>query len=265
MTVAQAGPAPSTARVVGRAARAEWTRLRTVRTTWWCLLATAVTVVGMATLLGLDVAGDEAAGVERTRPWPPATAAGELAMLPGQFGLLVLVLLAVTAEHSTGAVGTSLQWTSRRPTLLLTRTAVATATAVVAGVLLAGAADVVAWAVAPVLELTPRGLAESLTGVAGVLAGGALLAAGLGFLLRSTAGALATVFLLMLVLPLVLPAFGIGWLETVGAHLPGGAAVHLLSEDVQGLTRTSAAGVLGAWAAAATAAGAVSFLRRDAD
>ena len=220
MTMTEVGAVPSAARIAGRAALAKWTRLRTVRTTWWCLLATAVTVVGMATLLGLDVAGDQAAGVERTRPWPPATAAGELAMLPGQFGLLVLVLLAVTAEYGTGAIGTSLQWTARRRTLLLTRTAVATVVAVVAGVLLVVTADVVAWAVAPVLELTPGELAVSLLGVAGVLAGGALLAAGLGFLLRSTAGALASVFLLMLVL-LVLPAFGIGWLETVGTHLRG--------------------------------------------
>jgi ABC-2 type transport system permease protein len=219
----------------------------------------------MATLLGMDVASDQAAGVERTQPWPPATVAGELAMLPGQFGLLVLVLLAVTSEYGTGSIATSLQWTSRRGVLLLTRTAVATATAVLAGLLLVVVADVVTSAVAPVLELTPEDLAGSLAGVAGVLAGGALLAAGLGFLLRSTAGALSTVFLLMLVLPLVLPGFGIGWLETVGAHLPGGAAVHLLGEEVDGLTRTSASVVLAAWAAAATAAGAVSFLRRDAD
>jgi hypothetical protein len=36
------------------------------------------------------------------------------------------------------------------------------------------------------------------------------------------------------VLPLVLPAFGIGWLETVGAHLPGGAPAHLLGEESRG-------------------------------
>ena len=253
------------ATVVARAARAEWTRLWTVRTTWWCLLATAVAVIGMATLLGLDVVGDEADGVERTQSWPPATAAGELAMLPGQFGLLVLVLLAVTSEYGTGSIGTSLQWTARRGTVLLTRTAVPTLTAVVAGLLLAVTADVVAWGIAPVLELEVRDLAGSLAGVAGVLAAGALLATGLGFLLRSTAGALASVFLLMLVLPLVLPAFGIGWLETVGIHLPGGAAVFLLTGDLDGLTRTSAAVVLAGWAAAATLAGATAFLRRDAD
>ena len=261
MTVTEVGPAT----VVRRAARAEWARLHTVRTTWWCLLAAAVTVVGMATLLGLDVASDQAAGVERAAPWPPATAAGELSLLPGQFGLLVLVLLAVTSEYGTGSIGTSLQWTARRRTLLLTRTVVVTATAVAAGVLLVVTADVVAWAIAPELALTVDDLAASLVRVVGVLAGGSLLAAGLGFLLRSTAGALATVFLLVLVLPLLLPAFGIGWLTTAGAHLPGGAAAHLLSEDVAGLTRTSAAVVLAAWAAAATAAGALAFLRRDAD
>jgi ABC-2 type transport system permease protein len=251
--------------VAARAARAEWARLWTVRTTWWCLLATAVAVVGMAVLLGLDVASDEAAGVERTQPWPPATAAGELAMLPGQFGLLVLVLMAVTAEYGTGSIATTLQWTARRGTLLLTRTAVATVTAVAAGVVLVLVADVVARGLAPVLELTPGDLAGSLARVAGVLTAGALIATGLGFLLRSTAGALASVFLLMLVLPLMLPAFGIGWLETLAIHLPGGAAVFLLSDDLEGLTQTSAVVVLVAWAAAVTAVGAVSFLRRDAD
>ena len=113
-------------------------------------------------------------------------------------------------------------------------------------------------------ELTSRERARSLATAACVVAGGSLPAAGLGFLLRSTAGALASVFLLVLVLPLVLPAFGVDWLETVGAHLPGGAVAHLLSEDVPGLTGTSAVVVLAAWSVAATAAGAVSFLRRDA-
>lgn len=263
MTASDVVPTP--AAVLGRTARAEWSRLWTVRTTWWCLLATTVAVIGLASLLGMDVASDSAAGVERTVPWPPATAAGELTMLPGQFGLLVLVLMSVTAEYGTGSIATSLQWTARRRTLLLARTAVATATAVVIGLLLVVVADLVTWGIAPVLELTAQDLAASLARIAGVLCAGALLAAGLGFLLRSTAGALATVFLLMLVLPLVLPSLGVDWLATVGNHLPGGAAVHLLSDDLDDLTTRSAAVVLGAWAAAVTAAGAASFLLRDAD
>ena len=44
--------------------------------------------------------------------------------------------------------------------------------------------------------------------VAFVFAAGTALAVGLGFLLRNTAGALVTVFLLMLLLPMLLPQFG---------------------------------------------------------
>jgi hypothetical protein len=250
-------------RPLARAAATEWTRLWTVRTTWWCLLAAVVTVVGMATLLGLDVASDVAGGAERS--WPPATAAGELALLPGQFALLLLAVLAVTSEYATGAVATSLQWTSRRGVLVAARTVVPVLVATAVGVLLVLAADLVAWALAPELELTARGLVGSLATVAGVLVAGTLLAVGLGFLLRSTAGALASVFLLMLVLPLVLPAFGVAWLETVGTHLPGGAAVFLLGEELAGLTTVSATVVLVLWALAATVAGAVSVLVRDAE
>lgn len=263
-TMAGTGARVGGARVLARACAAEWTRLWTVRTTWWCLLAAAVTVCGMATLLALDVSSDIAMGIERS-DWPPATAAGELALLPGQFALLLLALLPVTSEYSTGAVATSLQWTSRRRALLTARTVVPVLVATVAGLLLVLVADVFAHTLTPALELTAQGLAGSLATAAGVLAAGTTIAVGLGFLLRSTAGALASVFLLMLVLPLVLPAFGVAWLVTVAAHLPGGAAVFLLGEQVPGLTETSAAVVLALWAAAATVAGALSVLRRDAD
>ena len=51
--------------------------------------------------------------------------------------------------------------------------------------------------------------AESLGRIAAVLVAGGVLAVGVALLLRSTAGALATVFLLQLVLPAMLPSFGV--------------------------------------------------------
>ena len=47
---------PGTEVVFGRAAAAEWLRLRTVRTTWLCLLAAAAAIVG----IGVPSAVDEA-------------------------------------------------------------------------------------------------------------------------------------------------------------------------------------------------------------
>jgi hypothetical protein len=130
--------------------------------------------------------------------------------------------------------------------------------ATAAGVLLVLAADLTAWAVFPDLRMSGYGLAASLGVVAGVVAGGSLLAVGAGFLLRSTAGALAFVFLSLLVLPFVLPLFDVEWLASAASYLPGAAATFLLigAEPVgDTLTTASATAVLAGWAGAALLAG----------
>ncbi|GAA4735284.1 ABC transporter permease [Modestobacter marinus] len=252
-------PEPGTATVLRRAAGAEWLRLRTVRTTWWCLLAGAVTVVG----IGATAAYDEATGPADPSAGLPATLAGEFGVLLGQFALLVLAVLAVTQEHASGSIGPTLQWTPRRGVLLAARVTVPVVVATVAGVLLALVADVAAWAIAPTLTLSAGDLVASLGGIAAVLAAGSVLAVGLGLLLRSTAGALATVFLLQLVLPALLPGFGVPWLAELGELLPGTGAVWVLLGEPD-LTAATATTLLVGWSGAALVAGGWSLLRRDA-
>jgi len=250
---------PGTPRLLGRAAAAEWTRMWTVRTTWWCLLAAAVTIVGLGTAAGFDAADQPGAA----RDLPPAWVAGEIALLPGQFALLLMALLAVTPEYSSKAIGTTLQWTPRRGVLLAARGTVPVAVATVAGVLLVLAADLAAWTVRPDLTMTVPGMAASLGMAALVLAAGGILAVGAGLLLRSTAGALATVFLLLLVLPFLLPAFGVDWMSALGRLLPGSGATHLLLGEPD-MASWSAVTVLLGWTGAVGTAGAWSLLRRDA-
>ncbi|MCZ2805557.1 hypothetical protein O2W18_10615 [Modestobacter sp. VKM Ac-2983] len=258
-TATAAGPEPGTATLLARTAAAEWLRLRTVRSTWWCLLAAAVTVVG----IGATAAFDEATGPAAPTAALPATFAGEFGVLLGQFGLLVLALVAVTQEHASGSIGPTLQWTPRRGVLLAARVAVPVVVATVAGVLLALVADVAAWLIAPQLTLSAAELAGSLGRVAAVLVAGSVLAVGVGLLLRSTAGALATVFLLQLVLPALLPGFGVEWMADLGELLPGTGAVWTLLGEPD-MTAAQAAALLIGWSAAALAAGGWSLLRRDA-
>ncbi len=249
---------PGTATVVARAAGAEWVRLRTVRTTWWCLLAAAVTIVGTGVLMAFD-----AEDVTETGALPPATWAGEFGVLLGQFALLVAVLLAVTQEYASRAIGPTLQWTPRRGVLLAARVTVPVLVATVAGVLLALVADVAARLIEPGLTLSAADVADSVGRIAAVLAAGGVLAVGLGLLLRSTAGALAAVFLLQLVLPFLLPAFGVEWMADLAELLPGSAAIWTLLGEPD-MTAAQATGQLVGWSAVALAAGGWSLLRRDA-
>jgi hypothetical protein len=251
----------SAGRLLARTCAAEWTRLWTVRGTWCFLLAAAVVMVGLGVIAGFDAAGS---------PVPPdgepAWTVSALAAMPGQFAFLALVLTAVTADYATGGIVPTLQWTPRRTVLFLARTVVAVAAVTVLGVLLGiGSALAAVLTGPPGLTLPVGDGLEVLGTVAFVLASGAALAVGLGFVLRNTAGGLVTAFLVMLLLPVLLPQFGYAWMAELAQHLPGSGAAFLLLGEVPGMTRASSVTVLLVWAGAALLLGWLRLVRDDAN
>ena len=262
-TVAGAGRRPvSTARVLARTCAAEWSRLWTVKATWWFLAAAAVTMIGIGTSLGLEVADDP---LSETKP--PAWLAGSIGAMPAQFALLAMVLLAVTSDYATGGIIPTLQWTPRRGVLFTARTLVLVTVATTIGVLLALASSLAGWAASGRrLDLPAQEGLTILGWVAVVFVTGAAMTVGLGFAFRSTAGGLVSAFLLMLVLPLVLPIFGFDWMTNLAALLPGSGAILLLvDESVTGMSTTEAVRVLVGWAVLALLLGAARLIRADAD
>lgn len=241
--------------VLRRAVAAEWTRLWTVRSTWWSLLAATALMLFVGIGFGLDVGAAA-----------PVWVAGELGIVFAQFALFVPVMLAVTAEYSTGTIRSTLQAIPRRGVLALARSIVSVGIATVAGVVLALAADVASGvAMGPQAEVVVGDVAGSLAAVAVVVACGSLMTLAVGAALRGSAGTLVTMFMLWLVLPALLPGFGVEWLATVGNHLPGSAGIVLL--DALGgsaMSGVRVAVVLATWVGLAVGAGLWSLLRRDA-
>ena len=249
--------------VLARTCRAEWTRLWTVRGTWWFAIVAAVAMVGLGLIAGNDAAGDVVPPVGE-----PAWVAPSIAALPTQLALLALALTAVTADYATAGIVPTLQWTPRRTTLFLARALVVVGTATVLGMLLAVASGAAAFSMASdILEL-PLDEGIDVVGTAGIVfCAGSALAAGLGFLLRSTAGALISVFLLVLLLPLALPQFPYEWMLDLATVLPGTGAIFLLTGESIGddMTRTSAIVTMAAWAVGALALGWLRLVRDDAN
>lgn len=244
-----------TGAVLRRAVGSEWVRLWTLRSTWWCLIAAAAIMLFVGVAAGAGHSGDEPAAI-----WKAA----QLAIVPGQFALLLIVLLAVTAEYSTGAIRSTLQWVPRRGLLLFARTLVPVTFVTACSVVLSAITELAAWALlGDAAEVVVADVAASLGRVALVVAFGGLLAVGLGLLLRSTAGALTAIFLLVLALPVTLGNTGVSMLVTISDALPGRAIISAVVVDGVELSAGAIGLVMAGWTVASLTAGAWSLIRRD--
>src|ERR1700678_3337215 len=118
-------PAPSAPRYrPAGVLRSEWTKLRSVRSTTWTLLATVVITMGIGII---------ATATEATR-WAHSPLASRLSFDPtnlsltglifGQLAIGILGVLAISAEYGTGTIRSSLAAVPNRRTLLACKAAV---------------------------------------------------------------------------------------------------------------------------------------------
>ncbi|RMI09670.1 ABC transporter permease subunit [Cellulomonas triticagri] len=250
-----------------RLVRSEWIKLWSVRSTWWVVPITVIAQAGIAWLIayfGIDQM--EQAGVEVGR-----FTAGELVggIQFAQLAICVLAVLTITGEYSTGMIRSTLTAAPTRTPALLAKGLVLLVVAFVTGVV----GTVLSWAVTyPVLGETYRvDLADSVNqrifiGAPLYLTAIALLAFAIGALLRHSAGALATVLGLLLVVEGILSMIPWTFFEKISPYLPMSAGSQLVqtgSPDAV-LSAWEGYGVLVAWGVVALAAALVLAKRRDA-
>lgn len=252
----------STATALTRTSRAEWNRIWSVRSSWIFAAVITVVVIGFGTIIGYDVADDP------TEPGPDATAwgGGRFTGMFALFGIVAMSVVTSTADHGTGGIVPTLQWTPRRGVLLAARAGVIAATTTTLGVLLVAAASVTVWVFLPELGLPVSAGAQTLGEVGFVLACGALLGAGLGLVTRSTSAALVAAIALVLVVPLLLAQLPYEWAVGTAARLPGAGALFLIFGEgpADDMTAAAARLTLAAWAGVALVAGGWRLLRSDA-
>jgi hypothetical protein len=237
--------------------RSEWTKLWSVRSTWW---ATAVFVVVVGAAGALAAAGTDSA----ERP-ELAVQTALIGFGFGQLALLVVGVLTVTAEFASGSAVATLTAVPRRTRLLLAKTVVVAAWCVLLGAVLAAAC----FLAARTLTVVPGGVRPGdpdvlrtlglQVGAAGLVG---VLGVALGAVLRSTAGAVGVGTALVLVLPPVLALSGPRWAERVSQALP----MLRVGQDAFFSVPTGwpvGMAVVAAWAGGAWVLGAVLHERRD--
>jgi ABC-2 type transport system permease protein len=251
-----------------RVLASEWVKLWSLRSTVLTLLAAVVAMVliGCLAAWAFNSNWDDLDPAERAsfNPIDPALVGVNLA----QLAVGVLGVLLITGEYATGMIRATL---SAVPTRLAVLWAKAGLYAAVVFVLMA-VTSMVAFLLAQ-LFLGERGagigvdeLPRALIGTAFYLTAIGVLAVALGFLLRSTAGGIATLFGLLLVVPtlgLLLPS---SWRDTLLPYLPNyaGSAVTSVRPQDDLLSPTGGAAVLLVWALVPLLAAALVLRRSDA-
>lgn len=261
-----AGAPAGFAGVVG----AEWTKLRSVRSTYWSLLAAVVLVVGLGAAISAAVASHYSRiSQARAATFDPTTVS--LAGLNvGVLAVAVLGVIVVTSEYSTGMIRTTLTACPRRHRVLAAKAAVFAAVALLVGEVSSFAAFLVGQAIlsgsAPHATLSQPGVARAVVGAGLYTTVIGLLALGVGSLLRHTAGAITTIVAVVFALPGIAAALPSGWGTTVREYLPSdaGSQVFAVVRGANSLPAWTGFAVLCGYTAVVLASAFVLLNRRDA-
>jgi ABC-2 type transport system permease protein len=225
----------------GRLVRSEWIKFRSIRSTWWCFAILVVVTIGMAALLGgaVDPAGgDTPQDVANANFVSINTGAVVLtALIVGVLGVLI-----ITGEYGTGQVrSTFIADPGRTGVLLAKATVLAISTFVVSvvstwiGVLLSVALQTAKGA-DPVIG--DPSVFMPILGSSVYVTLLALLAFGIGLLLRSSAGGIAVTLGILLVLPILLSGIGSllnqQWVLDILKFLPNQAGGQLFAYSFPG-------------------------------
>jgi hypothetical protein len=257
-----AGPVPALPARARDVLSSEWTKLHSLRSTYWTLFIASVTAIGGTALTAVSTAHaasspfDPVAGIFIGWLEYPVLAIG------------ILGVLTFTAEYSSGQIRTTFVAVPQRLAVLVGKVGVLGAVTLIAGELLA----FVAFFITRAILSGHDAIALSQPGVLrAVLTGGltlsliGLLGLGLGGLIRHTGGAVAALPA-VLYLPLLVATLPAPWNDRVGRFTFLFAAYQEVTSRPS--ARLFAPGIsyfiLIAWPAAALAAAGFMLVRRDA-
>ncbi|GAB2957033.1 ABC transporter permease subunit [Micromonospora polyrhachis] len=244
----------------------EWTKLWSVRTTWWALLASVLLMAATAGQLAIYAAN--ANTNDDPADDPGVVGVGRIvidSMELTQYAVLAVALLVITSEYATGTIRATLQWTPSRTKMLLAKATVVGAVTFPVGLLLGVVGTVVArpvlgkWGTMPVGETV-----GDIAAVAAYLTLIGVFTLGLGAALRSAVLTLTILFLSLMIIPLSLQEPDIPVLTWIADLFPGVAGAHFMRGDTDPYPPVVGLLLLTGWAMVALFAGRLVLRRRDA-
>ena len=248
--------------------RAEWTKLRALRSTWWCALAAVALIVG----LGAAIAGSGTAyHVTAADTAAKGISTALLGVLFAQLVLGVVGVLAFSGEYGTGMIRATLAVVPSRLPVLWAKLTVLAGLVLPVSMLCAFVDFFAATAIlssrgGSVISLTDPGVLRTVVGSSLYLTVVVIIGLALGVLLRKTAAGLSVFAALFFVIPVVvstLPHSITGFAPYLPSNA-GGALWGLSANGAQALSPWTGFAVLCGYAVVLTALAAWRLRRRDA-
>ena len=251
--------------------RSEWTKLWTLRSTRWSLLASFIAMAGLGPL----VAAVQMSRWSRLQPHDRATYDAINTAVGGyhlaQLAVGVLGVLIITGEYSTGMIRSSLMAVPRRLPVLWAKLIVFAA---VTFVLMLIASLISFFAVQAIVtqhhvqhSISDPGALRTVIGAALFLTVLGAMCVGLGGILRNTAGGIATFVALLFVLPGISAILPSSVNNSISPYLPLNAATTVASHSFDNshhLAVWVGFALFCGYTAVAVVGAAISLRRRDA-
>jgi ABC-2 type transport system permease protein len=252
---------------LGGALRSEFTKIKSVRSTYWTLLAMVVVSVGFGVL----------ASYGATRNPQPAsfdpTAQSLFGLYISQLIIAVLGVLVISSEYSTRMISTTLTALPRRGMLVAAKAIVFGAVALVSSLITCFASFFIGQAIMSShhisTTLSQPHVLRAVIGGALFLTAVGLLGFGLGLLLRHTAAGISVAVALLFVLSILIHALPQSWQIHVDKWMPAVAGsviwtVVPATGPIPNFAPWTGFAVLCGWAAVFGAAGMYLFRKRNA-
>ena len=251
-----------------RVVRAEWTKLRALRSTWWCGLSAVVLIVGLgAAIAGSGTAYQVSTGDSAAK----GVSASLLGLLFAQLVIGVVGVLAFSGEYGTGMIRATLAVVPSRLPVLWAKVIVLVGLVLPVSMLCAfvdffAAAAIESARGGSVLSLTDPGVLREVAGASLYLTVVVVIALALGALLRKTAAGLSVFAAVFFVIPIVVNALP-HRLTGVSPYLPSNAGGVLWGNPLStsdALSPWTGFAVLCGYAIVLTGLAAWQLRRRDA-
>ena len=210
-----------------RMLRSEWLKFWSLRSSYITLAATAAGMIGFGVLFSAVTANRWQLMHAATKLHFDPTGTSLRGFNLAQLVLGVLGVLVVTGEYSTGMIKATMSAAPTRLPVIWAKAAVFAVEAYVVGTLTAFVSFFVGQALLSSQHiqttLAAPGVLRAVLGTGLYLTVVGLLGVALGWIIRSTAGGIATLFGLLLVLPALGEALPDSWAQHVNPYLPSNA------------------------------------------